>query len=426
MMLNKFFRPVSPVLFGGMIIFLLFARCEKEPGTIGLTIQPDADRPLLAYFDTMTVEAYTLSVDSVRSDENLYSLVGEMVDPVFGAVEASFMTQIVLSGLYFYPGVNPELDSAVIYLKVNERYGMGETEYQLNIRELIQPIDIDSTYYSNMDPTPYLSGYLVGTTTFSSTDTVIQCTLNPLIGNKLIEDSLALSSQSNFREHFYGFHISAEKLSGNGALVAFDLLSEESRVDVYYSNASADSLNNSFLINSSSARINIYRKDLSQADPLLRIQHIGTGFKDSVCYVQGLAGVETYLHFPFQENWTDRIPGAVNKVTLTLPVENHDPTATVLEPASRLIALYRAEDNRLLYLPDKGLGEEYFGGYYDKQRKEYVFNITDFYKDFLLGNRDHIDMYIRANEYTTTPHRVVLTSGNNSRPVTLKVYYTGF
>ncbi len=423
---NKFSLRGSIFCAGLFLVLILMASCEKEPSSIGLNIQPISDKPLVSYFDSVTVEAYTLQVDSVRADETTFSVLGNMVDPVFGFTDASFMTQITLSSVFFYPGENPQLDSAMLYLAIDDYYGAENTTFTLNVYEVIEPFDYDSTYYSNFDPTNYVGTLKAGTATFTPSDTLVPVKIYPFVSEKLIGDSAALSSYSNFMDHFYGFYITTERVAGDGSLVNFNLLSEDSRVEVFYSNDAEDSLSYNYVINGACARINLFNNDLSEADPALKIQHTGTAVQDSVVYVQGLSGVETYLHFPAIENWTDRIPGGVNKAVLEIPVESDDPTATLFEPAPRLTLYAKDEDGGLVSLSDKSLGDDYFGGYYDKQDNLYRFNITDFYRGFLLGSREDIDLYVRLDSFWITPGRVVLSSGSNSRPIKLKISYTAF
>lgn len=411
----------------GVLIFLgLVSACENDPDPIGLSIQPLSDKPPVFYFDTTTVASFTLLVDSVRSEKPQYSLLGNYFDPVFGSTDAGFLTQLTLSSLSFYPGEIPVLDSALLYLRINDYYGSSSALLQMRIYELNKQIYTDSSYWSNLDASAYFSSPEMGTVIFSPADTIVSLKLSPEIGHKLLGDSAGLATLNNFREYFYGFYFSADPVPNDGAIAYFDLLSGDSRLVVYYSNETGDSLSYTFGFSTTTARVNLFSHDLSQADPSLKIQHTGEGTTDSVTYVQAMSGVETLIRFPYLDRWTEEIPAVINKAVLEIPLELSDPTREDYIPPPKLVLIYKKDDGTLEYLPDMALGDEYSGGFHDKQNHVYSFNITSYYSRFLKGEHDDDRIYLRVSNYLNQANRVVVSGPGHSRPVKLKITYTRY
>jgi predicted small secreted protein len=87
-MLKKF-NWFSAVLI--LITALLYAACNKENHGVGLEIQPPGDKLNVFSTDTTSVIAYSQVVDSVKTDETSVSLLGSLLDPVFGKSTAIFI-----------------------------------------------------------------------------------------------------------------------------------------------------------------------------------------------------------------------------------------------------------------------------------------------------------------------------------------------
>ena len=122
----------------------MFFSCEKEPGEIGLAIQPPDDKLEVRYTDTSSLVSYSVIEDSVKTDEMSINLLGSMYDPVFGKTTASFATQLRMANAGVDFGVNPQVDSLVLSLVYVSYYGDLLTQQTLHIYELDEDIFIDS------------------------------------------------------------------------------------------------------------------------------------------------------------------------------------------------------------------------------------------------------------------------------------------
>ena len=75
---------------------LLVISCT-DPDNIGLEIQPDYENIIITSVNFDGIESVVESEDSLRSDETIRLLLGEISDPVFGYNQGSFYTQLLLS-----------------------------------------------------------------------------------------------------------------------------------------------------------------------------------------------------------------------------------------------------------------------------------------------------------------------------------------
>ncbi len=119
-MLNK-----NRWLSAGLILVLAFLliTCNDDKNSLGLDVQPPNDKLNVFTVDTTAVIAYSQIVDSVKTDETSLTLLGSMVDPVFGSSTASFYTQFRLSQTAFDFGTTPFPDSLVLALDYEDFYG---------------------------------------------------------------------------------------------------------------------------------------------------------------------------------------------------------------------------------------------------------------------------------------------------------------
>jgi hypothetical protein len=407
-----------------LCLSFLISGCENDTGNIGLVIQPIGDKPGIAGFDTTTVAAFTSTQDSVRADELTYSLLGSCFDPTFGFSQARFLTQVTLSYFPFYPGDTVTIDSVIMSFRVADKYGYLDNTQTVYVKELVNDIYYDSLYYTNMDIQGYVSPDVIGTATFTPSDTLINIRLDNQIGEKLFEDSLSLTNPNKLKEHFKGFYIYTDPVTEKGAILYLNPTHTDTKVSVYYSNTILDSLVYAFEIYSTTARINLYHHDFSQADPSNKILHLNNTSEDSVIYLQGMAGVAGKLTFPYLTHWTDTLKAAVNLVELIVPVEMDDPNKLQFTAPAKLQIFTRTEDGLYHSIPDMLMTSTYFGGNYDLENFLYSFNVTEAYKQYVYREKDDLVFYLLPNNYASTSERIILSSGINSRKIQLKAYYT--
>ena len=127
----------------------LFSACNKADSTLGLNALDPSDLLNATQVDTFMLETYTVVEDSVITDNPAFSLLGSYNDPQFGTFDASFYTQLRLSG------INPNfgdistitVDSIVLGLEYAGYYGKFNQQ-TIEVYQLTESIDLDSTYYA--------------------------------------------------------------------------------------------------------------------------------------------------------------------------------------------------------------------------------------------------------------------------------------
>jgi hypothetical protein len=412
---------VISILLIGLITF----GCENEPDDFGLSIQPGSDKPLVYNIDSLQVSGFTLKQDSILTDEPAYSLIGSYQDPVFGTTTAEFVSQFTLSLFPFAFEENDMIDSAVLSMRVAGVFGDPNSTYKLMIRELKTEIADDTAYYSNTDAYALTEGSEpIALGSFTASDTIITINLFNGLPTRLIADTNAFKDPNSFKEALKGLYLFSELVSGDGALMALNMLDFYSRLTIYYYNSSTDSMFYDLIVASTTARFNVFNHDFETANPLYKINQFGTQTQDSVVYVQSLGGTEAKIVFPDLDEWIGTGTKAINKAELILPIELDDPAFEGFDPPDKLTLFMKNENDEYLTFIDRTLGGTYFGGDFDLEKYQYKFNISRVLNDYLLGEIDEFVFYVAVDNMRYNFGRIVLSSGLNSRKIQLKITYT--
>lgn len=432
-----------------LILSTVFTGCKKEDSALGSTILPDSDQLNAVYTDTFSLFTYSTLEDSVRTDNTLRRLeqnLGNINDPIFGVTTATLANQYRFTGSAADLG-NPSdlvLDSVVLYLEVLGHYGKGDPEGPLDpqtliVHEITQKLDPANPYYSSdsvsYDPTPIgkVVNYKINTrdsSTIGQTKTppLIRIPLSAQFGNRILQASQSsdLSSNENFIEFMKGLLVKSENsfTSGNGALVQINISSNSSRLSLYYTNtATSTSTSFDFFVNSSAARINLYRHNYSDSPVESTIDN-KTG--NEHFYVQSLQGVKGVFEIPWLENLRDKRI-IINKAEVILPVDLTGPGSNYMPPHDRLVLVAKGEDNNNLITSDMVEGDGYVGGNFDPVKKQYYFNIAREVNAILSGTKENNGFYIVPAGGAYLPNRTVLFGAQNPNTTPkLVVYYTKF
>ena len=117
---------LSALFFLGFIV--LFG-CKKKEDSIGLNVQPQGDQLNVEFVDTTTLITYSIREDSLKSDElDGPNMLGTYIDPYFGTMDASIVSQIRLEKSINFAQIAGSLDSLVIdfvvmYLALQGSFG---------------------------------------------------------------------------------------------------------------------------------------------------------------------------------------------------------------------------------------------------------------------------------------------------------------
>jgi hypothetical protein len=426
-----------------LILSLGFA-CDNDPDEIGVGIQPDSDRLNVFFTDTLTVNAYSEYVDSVRTDETSRTMIGSYYDPVFGVSTSSLTLELRLSSASVELGDSPVLDSMVMTLdyatvalsgdEVMAAYGDTLTQQTFRIFEVDETLDADTSYYSNYE-VALKAGEIASHTFYPRpTDSVMVDTskVEALLRIKM-EDSFVqkfrdaeegtLDSLQGFLNFLKGIHIQPDEVSTGGAILFFNVGSVYSRMTLYYSNAEEDSLEYYFPITSSSARFMNFSHNYELAAPEFINQLDGdTTLGQQVFYLQSLAGVSAIVEIPNFRAMNNLGDIALNEARLV--IENSDKASMFQPPAELAIFTYYSDGSTALVI-DQFEGSEYFGGLYDDNTGRIEFRITQQLQRVLSTDTIPPRFYLGVSGASILPNRMVCNgSGQNPGGLKLELIYS--
>lgn len=375
---------------------IFFSSCNKEDNKVGIDIQPPNDRLGIQKTDTVSMYAYSKRVDSVRTDETASSMLGSLMDPIFGATTASIYTQFRLSQTATTFGENPVLDSLVLTIDYTNLYGDTNAILTLEVYEMAEKIHIDSVYYSDHSvecyPTLIASktfnpnlkdSIVIGPDTLEPHLRVNLSQANPEFAQKLLSATEEnLNTQDDFQDFFYGLYLKIQEVNNGGGIIYVNLLSTLSEMVLFYHNDEEDSLAFPFIINSNAAYFGQFRHNYSLAQPIFKEQVIDgdTTNGRNTCYIQAMAGVKTFIRFPHIRNLYDDGLIAINEARLFLKLQEEAP---LYRPAQLLVMVKSDGEGGYSILDDQLEGVGYFGGIYDPDTRGYWFRITSSIQEIL-------------------------------------------
>ena len=444
-MTNKPFTTIrNTVFFFFLILGLSFTSCNSDPSVMGLDIIP-ADDEIFVYFDTSTViHTYTESVDSIRSDEGVfsgnksYNLLGSYMDPVFGSSDAAFATQLRLSKNAVDFGENFTLDSMVLYLELANIYGDNRqaAPQEVFVYQLTDTISLDESYNSNLDIENYYDENEVLADQFilpNSNDSIIAIKIDHTAFVELFTDTNNLTDNDVFLNLFKGLYIKSSHLNYSGSIMAFDMLSDGSRLRLYYHNYSESpiiplSAHSTFdlLINEKCARVNIFKHDYDIAQN--PIEHIDdTSVEDTLVYVQAMGGVRVKVDLPDILKWQDSTSVVISSARLVIPVVEN--STDIYSPLAKLNLAYINDEGKNEFFPDLynngSFFQEYFNGIYNHEQNSYEFNIAVFIQKVISNEIPLNGFYIYpyATENPVMANRVILKGAKANDGIKLYITY---
>jgi hypothetical protein len=437
------------------LAFILVSSCEKGILKTGSDILPDGDFVSVKSIDTLSVFSYTVSDDSIRSDNPTYGYVGHVFDPYFGTTTAGFVTQLRLASRW--GGGQFTIDSVRLYLNLLSASGGTDVVHTLKLSEISDIIFPDSTYYSkrNVNVTSFVSNIQLPVL---RSDTINNVVLNVPIefGSYLLRDTSQLFYYPNaihfsyahpdFRSYFRGLYFEMDP-GTDPLLVSLYLeppvvntthATPENALAIYFHDENATAHVFDFILDASSknAAFNVFKFDYSTAEPGKRINHINDGFRDSLSYQQSLNGVYTKIVLPGLEKIKKEVlteKFAVNKARLVVPAK-FDKTATnqfISKTLPSVLALrYKTKTGEKALVADytmSGGSDSYifFDGRLDTVKQVYNFNIPAFTQAYLEDATDELKPEVEVYQGAGLDN-VILRGNKNSPTIKFEFTYTKF
>ncbi|MCD6067466.1 MAG: hypothetical protein K0S33_2292 [Bacteroidetes bacterium] len=433
------------------------ASCKKSNSDIGRDILPEGDILGATYCDTATVICYTVTDDSLRTDEsyigNISNLIGTIADPVFGRTDASIYVNLSNPnnriGIGF--GSEPKLDSVVLSLayEKNAWYGDKDDALNFNVYRLTESIYYDSAYYSYSriahDSLNDLTYFGTGKTSKidAVTDTYdgddkkaphLRIRLKNEVGQEFMDDTSKLANTTALRNAFKGLCITTKHTAVGsndfGVIGYFDLTNPLSRLTIYYHKgtnlATATTLDLSLY---GTTRFNHYDYDRTNIDPAYAQQLNGnTSTGATNVFIQGMGNSKIKIVFPYLKHFSDSGKIAVNRAEVVFKV---DKSSTYYNSNKYFVpgrmALEGLYDNGTLFPLSIDQNSNLSGnwGFYDSNNSQFSFPIGFSAQKIANGDYTNLNYSMRLFQHQANPARVVLGGKNNAAyPAKLKLWYT--
>ncbi len=443
----QLFRILRLTLFA--LIVTVVSSCEKQVLKIGADILPNNDFVSLNSIDTLSVFSYTMSDDSVRTNNPSISYLGQIYDPYFGTTSAGFVTQLRLSNRW--DGLPFTVDSMKLFLSLLTTKGGGSGMlHSISIYEIADQIYIDSAYYSK---TPLnLTGFKVADIDLPvlRTDTINNIGLRlpgngVELGNYLLRDTTKLFHSNtipDFRSYFKGFYFqmnpSSEPLLVSLSLL-YNLTSYYNFFVLYGHDSAGSSKEYSFILDAKNPNVsyNRFLHDYTTATLGDKMAHRNTTYRDTLSYLQALNGVFTKVSLPGLEKLkNDGSLGkvAINRARLVVPINfNKTSTETYLNSVPLSLRLrYRTKSGTRFDVPDYSMASttsdvthHFFDGTLDSVANVYNFNIPAFVQAYLEDATGNVKPELEIYQGSGTKN-VILKANRNKTPVKFEFVYTKF
>lgn len=432
------------VLVGSVV--LLLNAC-KEPDGIGLDVLPAGQQLPIAWVDSFTLEARTVLDDSVITSVLSSYLIGDFGDPIFGRVRSQLFTQLKLSSESPDFGTNPMVDSVILHLTYSGSYGYTDKlrgTMNFGVFRLAEDLQDTALYYSNVDPhevdpTALASiefrpdlyseidlGEYVDDTISVLRSPALRIPLDLAFGQEILT-SLNLADEDLFSNEFKGINIRSESIdmpSGFGSILNFNLGTAFSGIELYYHHDDEDSLRFDLDILQPITTHTIFSHDYAPAIEDVLVG--GTATKADRLYTQSMAGLKIKVELPFLKELNNLGAVAINKAEILVPMDpSFDPEHDV--PLSIVFREIIDTLGTSSYTDDFNPNTlSYYGGVYDSEKHEYVFNAARYVQSILNSpEEENRGFYIREPSRNSSARRGVFNGPQHpTDPMRLRMTYT--
>lgn len=470
-----------------LISLFILGSCTNPTG-VGLEVTPENQIDAL-FSDTVSIRTYTIREDSVQSASFSETLFGQFNDPLFGPTTVGVALDLARPTVFNQIKDEAVIDSVILVLPYGVNY-YGDTTLASTFNVQVRPLDEPFQFNTYSNKSWQVGSEVIGSKLMTryankSTDSIF---VNKYVDDKdttiqvmpqmrialskdyfknllgVAVDSATLSTASGFRSHVKGLYLSIDPNASTGIGGLVGLVTKEgiSGVELTYrqpndktgEDAGTDtvrtfleispvtySASQSFIFGMASSVQNNYPQEIVD-----NITASGTG-SESI-YLHAPTGLRGKIVFPN----IDQLKGkgiAINKAELVLYVDQEKMNGPFAQPAPR-VTLYRMDiagqrqnipDGSAIssttgaYTDSRSLNFLDFGGWYNKDHQRYVFHLTSYIQDVLLGKINGNELYIApvapSDAYVPiTPAlnaagRVILGGGNHPEyKMKLNLYYT--
>ncbi len=363
------------VLTLSLVSALILNSCT-DPANIGLEVQPPSDSIVLSSLLSDKFDLKTVSEDSLRTDNSISLILGQIDDQIFGTNIGGFVTQLLLTENNIDLGSNPIVDSVILSYSYSGFYGDIASFTNIEVQQINYDIYLDSVYYSN--------SYELNPGSMNNVDNFIisENNENPFLKVNLTNDfgqsilnlgNDVLKDNPSFLEQFKGISVSS---FGSNCMLYLNQSGSNSFLKIYYhnDNSNSDTLSLDFELSGDAASFSLFNNKNS----LLIIDDT------SQIYIQSMAGYRADISIDNIDSLKKVLDNKViNKVSLEFSLSEN--SQYEFDAHDKLVLVRVDENGNNVFLSDFVLeGDQYFGGYLDQDK--YEFNITRYFYQLLTNS----------------------------------------
>jgi len=391
-----------------LIIGTAILACN-DPNVVGINL-PDSAKFTINNDSIENFVLTTLAEDSLRSDESINLLLGQITeDPIFGENTGAFCQQMLLPANNIVQISNIVVDSVFMTYTYSGFYGDLDT-LEISVYELQESIFKDNNYYYNYVPdfagSPNLAINQKLYNDDSTSSPYLKIQLSNSFGEQIINASGtdAMIDNEAFLEFFKGFYVEA---TATNTIMYLNPIADKSRFSIFYHEIGVDTmLSFDCDFGGDAARINLFNEKTS-----IEFNTIGldgdkyiTPLNPDYRYIQSMAGHKIEFIFTDLPSIQQKVEGkSINRVTVDLETTEGD----IYAPHEKLFLVRETNDGKIVFLTDFTIeGESHFGG--ELKDGIYSFNITRYFVQ-LLNNPEYTDkLYILSSGAAANANRTIL------------------
>lgn len=400
--------------------------------TLGNEYIPHDHHMKIARDSAFQVKTYNVTSDSVIASGLSFNLLGGYKSETTGvSVNGGIVFQMQVVGpSYFHQrdslyGSNPVIDSAYMQFYVYDVMGKKEVEQVFDLYELNEQVHLDSTYYFDFDPAPYMPAQPLATFTHSGDEDIVKFWVEDEDFLRRLADTTGYSLDSLFKKRFKAFYLKPRVDHADAAIFRINLSSYSWLVSHYHNDEYPDTTLSAaysfapYLYEDPSTPynqvINVVDRDYSGVLPEVRLNDDSS--PASRIFVESFQGIISKLEFT-----KESIEGlkakakeagyrdvAINKALLQIAYPTRDPDVRSQLPDrlgmyydftkregitdydwySEYSALYSGYTSKLAY-----------DGYIRPSRYLYEMDITYYVQRLMREDFDQLEVYL-APSYET-------------------------
>jgi len=412
-----------------LAVITLFSACKKDWNELGSQLIVVEDLEVLS-FDDQQIKVSVVKEDSLITLNTPTSFVGSINDPYFGSTNASIFTEFRIPSSDVEFGSTAIADSLVLTLDIDAFYGDTLSVLNIQVMKMLELIETNLTDTAGVDSTITIyssdvfeyDNVVIGDIELAvepNTNSEIKLILSNEFAQEFLDaDASNFVDNDAFQTFFNGLYISCGDVASAGVLLELDLISEKSKLALYYHTDIADSLSYDFQINSNADRMTHWEHDYSstEIEALIGLDNV------EKAYVQGSVGLRTYIDLPDLASLRDS-NYVIHKAELIIPYISTDQDSIYATPSQLGLAAVNADGNIEVLTEDQNVeGATYFDGNRDELNQVYKFNIARYvHKVIEEGYSSQLALYVPSS--ISQPERVLINNHfADSIGVSLKLF----